>query len=124
MKEKIKSHGLQIGKRIIEKKVGYIRYKSTRTAEEHQRYKEVRNKMNVKIQNLKKPYWEKFSIDMQYDLYEGQKKTYYRRNTNKPLITQKMGSLHRSVIQNEENITQQEVHKAIEILKNKTNLET
>lgn len=58
-----------------EKRKAYLEYKSNRSQQEFNRYKVERNsRVNNNIQNLKKRYWEKFSSDMEHDLYGGQKK--------------------------------------------------
>lgn len=69
-----------------EKRKAYIRYCNNRTPEEHGRYKGIRNRINSAIKRNKKDYWEKFSKDMEHDLYGGQKKIWnILRNRKKPI---------------------------------------
>jgi hypothetical protein len=42
--------------------------------QEFDRYKEIRNRVNQSIKDLKEGYWEKFISDMEYNLHGGQKR--------------------------------------------------
>lgn len=41
---------------------------------DHDSYKITRNRVNEEIRRIKHQFWEKFSTDMEHDLYRGQKK--------------------------------------------------
>lgn len=52
----------------------------------YEQYKTVRNRVNTKIQEIKRKYWEKFSTDMEHDMYGGQKKIWKMlRSRKKPV---------------------------------------
>ncbi|XP_057671207.1 craniofacial development protein 2-like [Diorhabda carinulata] len=65
---------LEIKELANEKKKAYIKYIINRTQEEYEVYKRVRNRTTNTIKELKKTYWENFSVEMEHDLYGGQKK--------------------------------------------------
>ncbi|XP_057671969.1 uncharacterized protein LOC130903737 [Diorhabda carinulata] len=55
-----------------EKRKSYLQYISQTIT--YADYKVVRNKTNMEIQTIKRQFWEKYSSDMENDLYGGQKK--------------------------------------------------
>jgi len=55
-----------------EKRKSYIQYRSGTT--DYDSYKITRNRVNEKIRRIKHQFWEKFSTDMEHDLYGDQKK--------------------------------------------------
>lgn len=57
-----------------EKNKAYIRYVNNRSVEEYQVYKKERNRTTNAIKQLKRTYGEKFSVEMEHDLYGDQKK--------------------------------------------------
>ena len=72
-----------------EKRAAYIKYLSNKTDEQRQQYVAVRNRVNAKITQIKKDYWEKFSTDMQHDLYGGQRRIWnFIRSQKKPVNEQ------------------------------------
>lgn len=67
-----------------EKKEAYLQYRRNRSQYEHNKYKEVRNRVNN--EKSEKGYWKKFSRDMKHNLYRGQKKIWRMlRNRKKPI---------------------------------------
>lgn len=74
----------------IEKRNAYIKYRNNKTQKEYNKYKEVRNKTNESIRQLKKSYWEKFSKDMEHDLYGGQKRIWNMLRKRKKPVTEKV----------------------------------
>lgn len=57
-----------------EKRKAYLLYKSNQMAEELEEYKIIRNRINNRIKELKKQYWEGFTKNMERDLYGSQRK--------------------------------------------------
>lgn len=57
-----------------EKRKAYLRYRRNQTAAELERYKTIRNRVNNRIKELKKQYWEGFTKSMESDLYSSQRK--------------------------------------------------
>lgn len=57
-----------------EKRKVYLRYRSNQTAIELEGYKAIRNRVNNRIKELKRQYWEGFTKSMESDLYGSQKK--------------------------------------------------
>ncbi|XP_056641539.1 uncharacterized protein LOC130448275 [Diorhabda sublineata] len=55
-----------------EKRKAYLQYRSQTIT--YADYKVVRNRTNMEIQTIKRQFWEKYSSDMENDLYGGQKK--------------------------------------------------
>lgn len=132
-----------------EKKDAYIRYKNMKTTEEYEKYKMTRNKVNDAIKEMKKAYWEKFSTDMEHDLYGGQKKIWNTLRNRKRAVNEEVqtnaitpekwenyiktlygqqesnsetpeGNIGMAQILEEEDIiTQEEVHEAVRKLKNR-----
>ena len=53
----------------------YLKY-ITKLSDERREYKEVRNRVSLKIRELKAGYWESFTADMKHDIYGAQKKVW------------------------------------------------
>ena len=67
-----------------EKRKSYLQYRSKSIT--YDAYKVVRNRINSAIKMIKQGYWEKFSSDMEHDLYGAQKKVWgMLRNRKKPV---------------------------------------
>ncbi|XP_045467858.1 craniofacial development protein 2-like [Harmonia axyridis] len=67
-----------------EKRTAYLQFRSKKLTCEG--YKLVRNRVNEQIQAIKRSFWEKFSSDMEHDLYGAQKKVWNMlRNRKKPV---------------------------------------
>lgn len=67
-----------------EKRKSYLLYRSR--AITYDEYKVVRNRINENIQKIKREHWERFSSDMEHDLYGGQKKIWnLLRSRKKPI---------------------------------------
>lgn len=73
-----------------QKKEAYIKYKNRRTTEEYERYKATRNRVNDAIKEIKKTYWEKFSADMEHDLYGGQRKVWNTLRNRKRTVNEEV----------------------------------
>ncbi|KAJ4436358.1 hypothetical protein ANN_18990, partial [Periplaneta americana] len=74
----------EVKKLVTEKRQTYVEYKNK--VKTHEEYKAIRNVVNDKIKQIKQNYWEKFSKDMEKDLYGGQKKVWKMlRNRKKPI---------------------------------------
>ncbi|KMQ87351.1 rna-directed dna polymerase from mobile element jockey-like protein [Lasius niger] len=56
------------------KRYAYLQYRSKTIT--YREYKEVRNRVNEAIRQIKRDFWEKFSADMEYDLYGAQKRVW------------------------------------------------
>ncbi|XP_057671223.1 uncharacterized protein LOC130902950 [Diorhabda carinulata] len=138
---------LEIKELANEKKKAYIKYITNRTQEEYEVYKRVRNRTTNTIKELKKTYWENFSVEMEHDLYGGQKKIWNMiRKRKKPIneevvinfINQETWAAHFEIIydnngsrdeeeianppspnEQEETITLEEVQTTIKKLKNR-----
>lgn len=68
-----------------EKREAYIKFINNRTPVEYERYKEIRNRTTNEIK-LKKNYWERFSTEMEHDLYGGQRRVWNMlRNRKRPV---------------------------------------
>ena len=66
------------------KRESYLQFRSKTIT--YNEYKLTRNRVNSEIQAIKTSYWEKFSKDMERDLYGGQKKIWNMlRNRKKPI---------------------------------------
>ncbi|XP_050516391.1 uncharacterized protein LOC126891253 [Diabrotica virgifera virgifera] len=59
-----------------QKKQAFLTYKRVKTPEARDDYVTIRNRVNQEIDNIKKEHWEKFTKDMEYDLYGSQKKVW------------------------------------------------
>lgn len=57
-----------------EKRNAYLKYRNKTTTYED--YRQIRNKVNKEIRQIKRGYREKFSADMEHDLYGAQKKVW------------------------------------------------
>ncbi|XP_044749780.1 uncharacterized protein LOC123310377 [Coccinella septempunctata] len=69
-----------------EKKNAYIKYINNRSHEDYEVYRVVRNRTTNAIKELKKRYWEDFSVEMEHDLYGGQRKIWNMlRKRKKPV---------------------------------------
>lgn len=73
-----------------EKKMAYIRYINNRSPEEYQKYKVIRNRTNDGIKQLKKEYWERFSVEMEHDLYGCQKRIWNMLRKRKKNVTEEV----------------------------------
>jgi hypothetical protein len=59
-----------------EKKQAYLKYISEPSIKQRSEYKEVRNRVNGRIREIKEGYWESFTADMEHDMYGAQKKVW------------------------------------------------
>ncbi|XP_056639351.1 craniofacial development protein 2-like [Diorhabda sublineata] len=67
-----------------EKRKAYLQYRSQTIT--YADYKVVRNRTNMEIQTIKRQFWEKYSSDMENDLYGGEKKIWNMiRNIKRPI---------------------------------------
>ena len=57
-----------------EKRKAFLKYISEPSIEQRSEYREVRNRVNARIREIKEGYWENFTADMEYDIYGAQKK--------------------------------------------------
>ena len=57
-----------------EKRKAYLKYISELCIEQRSEYREVRNRVNARIREIKERYWESFTADMEHDIYGAQKK--------------------------------------------------
>lgn len=57
-----------------EKKKIYLQYRAFPTPENQHKYKEIRNKVNNRVREIKEDYWQRFSNEMQADMYGAQKR--------------------------------------------------
>ena len=57
-----------------EKRKAYLKYISESSIEQRSEYREVRNRVNARIREIKEGYWESFTADMEHDIYGAQKK--------------------------------------------------
>lgn len=57
-----------------EKRRAYLQYRSGTTT--CNQYKCVRNRVNAEIQLIKREFWERFSSELEHDLYGGQKRVW------------------------------------------------
>ncbi|XP_072765165.1 uncharacterized protein [Anoplolepis gracilipes] len=67
-----------------EKRESYIRHRSGNTG--YDSYKTTRNRVNEEIRKIKHQFWEKYSIDMEHDLYGGQKKVWKTLRNRKRVV--------------------------------------
>lgn len=69
-----------------EKQQAFKKYRNNRTTEEMAAYRIVRNRINTKIRAIKSEYWERFSSEMEHDLYGAQRKIWkLLRKYKKPI---------------------------------------
>ena len=66
----------QIKELTHEKRKAYLKYISKPTTEQRLEYREVRNRVNSRIREIKEGYWESFTADMEHDIYGAQKKVW------------------------------------------------
>lgn len=67
-----------------EKRKSYLQYRSRIIT--YDEYRIMRNRVNGEIQAIKRSFWEKFSSDMEHDLYGGQRRIWNMlRNRKKPV---------------------------------------
>jgi len=59
-----------------EKRKAYLKYISDQSIEQRSPYREVRNRVNARIREIKEGYWESFTADMEHDMYGAQKKVW------------------------------------------------
>lgn len=76
-----------------EKRKAYIQYLNDRTPEELQKYTQIRNRIKSEIRRIKEEYSASFTVDMEHDMYDAQKKVWSmirrgRREVNKYVQTQ------------------------------------
>lgn len=61
-------------------------YRNNKSVTAYNTYKEIRNRINNRIKMIKTEYWEKYSSDIQHDLYGAQKMIWkLLRNRRKPV---------------------------------------
>jgi hypothetical protein len=59
-----------------EKRKVYLTYTSNPSIEQRTAYRDVRNRLNSRIREIKEGYWESFTADMEHDIYGAQKKVW------------------------------------------------
>lgn len=59
-----------------EKKQAFLTYKRRKTIETREHYVRIRNRVNQEISNIKREHWERFTKDMEHDLYGSQRKVW------------------------------------------------
>jgi len=59
-----------------EKRKAYLKYISKPSIEQRTENREVRNRVNSRIREIKEGYWESFTADMEHDIYGAQKKVW------------------------------------------------
>lgn len=94
-----------------------MRYRSNKTADEHETYVTIRNRVNAKIRKIKKEHWEKFTKDIEYDFYGSQKRVWKMLRSSKkqvneyreinPLEIDRCIDYFKQMYNNEENIPMQ-----------------
>lgn len=57
----------EVKKLALDKRKAYLQYTNKRTVESHDHYKQVRNDMQVKIKDIKRHHWEKFTKDLEHN---------------------------------------------------------
>jgi len=57
-----------------EKRKAYLKYISEPSIEQRSEYREVRNRVNARIREIKEGYWESFTADMEHDIHGAQNK--------------------------------------------------
>ena len=77
------------------KRKAYLKYITKPSDEQRREYKEVQNRVNLKIRELKAGYWERFIADMEHDIYGAQKKIWKlirrtKKEVNELVTTNKM----------------------------------
>lgn len=74
----------EVKKLAADKRTAYLKYRAQQIT--YIDYKIVRNRVNDSISKIKTAFWEKFSKDMEHDLYGAQKKVWgMLRNRKKPV---------------------------------------
>lgn len=73
---------------VEEKRKAYLRYRSNQTAAELEGYKTIRNRVNNRIKELKKQYWEGFTKSMESDLYGSQRKIWNMLRNRKKQVNE------------------------------------
>jgi hypothetical protein len=67
-------------KRKIKNEWGFLvlnlKYISETSSEQRSEYREIRNRGNARIREIKEGYWESFTADMEHDIYGAQKKVW------------------------------------------------
>jgi ABC-type enterochelin transport system substrate-binding protein len=58
------------------KKKAYLKYISEPSIEQLAEYREFRNRVDLRIRQIKEGYWESFTADMEHDIYGAQKKVW------------------------------------------------
>ena len=66
-----------------EKRKAYLKYISEPSIEQRSEYREVRNRVNARIREIKEGYWESFTADTEHDIYGAQKKMWKLIRTKK-----------------------------------------
>jgi len=67
---------LEIKELAKEKRKAFLTCISDPSTEQRSEYREVRNRVNARIREIKEGYWENFTADMEYDIYGAQKKVW------------------------------------------------
>jgi len=52
-----------------EKRKAFLKYIGDPSTEQRSEYREVRNRVNARIRDIKEGYWENFTADMEHDTY-------------------------------------------------------
>ncbi|KAI4488637.1 hypothetical protein M0802_011453 [Mischocyttarus mexicanus] len=64
----------------------YIKYRSQKITEDHEEYKNIRNKVNLRIATIKEEHWEKLSKDIKHDFYGSERRVWkILRSLRKPV---------------------------------------
>ncbi|KAI4485673.1 hypothetical protein M0802_012622 [Mischocyttarus mexicanus] len=63
----------EVKKLCKEKGEAYLKYRSQKTSEEYEKYKNIRNKVNLRKRSIKEEHWEKFSKDIEHNFYGSQR---------------------------------------------------
>lgn len=70
------------------KKKAFLRYKTKRTQDERKAYVRIRNETNQRIKQIKQNYWERYSKQMESDLYGAQKQIWRTIRSQKKEISE------------------------------------
>jgi hypothetical protein len=84
-----------------EKRKAFLKYIGEPSIEQRSEHREVRNRVNARIREIKEGYWENFTADMEYDIYGAQKKVW-------KLIRSKKKEVNELVINNKITIDEWE----------------
>jgi len=66
-----------------EKRKAYLKYISEPSIEQRSEFRELQNRVNARIREIKEGYWESFTADMEHDIYGAQKKVWKLIRTTK-----------------------------------------